>query len=103
MTERVQHHPYAKGQKYRVLVDGCSLLGMRPIHGGFQGWSRPLQKDEIIVCRGEAWTHGDGVPLIKWEAVSKDGIGIVDCEFQPSVGGMWSQRPDSTKLELVEG
>lgn len=93
-------HLYEKSEKYRVVKQSCSLQGMKPVIGGQQGWARKLTVGEVLTCAGTAWTSGDGVPVIKW--LDADGNWIAnDCEFQPSTGGMWSQRPSDDCLELV--
>lgn len=93
-------HPFKRGERYRVIKPGARLTGMQPIRGGFQGWGQELPVGTILTCDGESWTFGDGVPVIKW--TDENGRYIAnDCEFRPSVGGMWNLKPDASYLELV--
>lgn len=94
-------HPFKKGEQYRVTKPGASLSGWKPVAPYCQdGWGRPLEVGEILTCAGTSMSQGDGVPLVKW--LDKDGEWVAnDCEFHPSVGGMWALRPDSSYLELV--
>ena len=100
MSDTARKHAYKAGERYRVIRDGCKLFGMTPIHGGHQGWSMRLAKGEIITCQGKSMTFGDGVPVVKWADANGKFL-AADCEFHPSTGGMWSQRPQDDCLELV--
>ena len=61
-----------------------------------EGWSKRLEPGEILTCRGESMTSGDGVPAIKWQ----DGNGkemASDCCFRevhghPLWGGQAPRR-----------
>lgn len=93
---------FKEGQKWRVISEGASLWGMQP-DGPYaqRGWGMALPVGTILTCGGVHWTHGDGVPIVKWRDAEGNWLAN-DCEFKPSVGGMWSSAPQDGYLELVE-
>lgn len=92
---------FTRGKQYRVVKPGAHLDGMQPIRGGQQGWRGPvLDVGTILTCDGRRMTFGDGVPRIMWRDENGDFIAN-DCEFHPSIGGMWNAEPDPSFFEEV--
>lgn len=91
---------FCEGRKFRVIKAGAKLQGMQPVRGGQQGWAQSLAVGTILTCAGKSMTFGDGVPIVKW--TDENGKFLAnDCEFKPSLGGMWSSYPNPEFLEAV--
>lgn len=90
---------WTKGRRFRVVKPGASLIGLAPMPGCHQGWSRKLEVGDILTCDGEKWTSGDGAAIIAW-LDANGGFLAVDCEFQPSLGGTWDSKPDASYLQI---
>jgi hypothetical protein len=66
-----------------------------------QGWSKRLNVGDVLTCAGTSMSFGDGVPLVKFSHLNGEPLGVNDCEFRPSIGGMWNLKPNRDYLELV--
>jgi hypothetical protein len=89
---------YAAGKRFRVVKEGASLVGMKPIPGGHQGWSRDLVVGEVIESRGcgAGWGSDPGYGV----HFKEDGIAFA--EFKPNGSGNWfTYYPDESYLEEV--
>ncbi len=85
----MERKDFRAGQKWLVVREGASLEGMVPIEPyAYGGWACSLHVGDVITCRGESWTFGDGVLAIKWIPPDGDQT-IADCIFRPCTGGMW--------------
>lgn len=94
---------YEADQKYKVIKTGAKLVGNKSIRGGYEGYQRLLNIDDVIVCGGSGWTPGDGVPAMHWMPTEEERtLGVWGLAFSPHKGGMWSGvLPEDGYLELV--
>jgi hypothetical protein len=93
MSPTSEKRQFVRGDRYRVVREGCYLRGMRPIGPGVESlWRRELGAGDVITCAGVAMTAGDGVPVVQW--LDEDGTRLAnDCEFQPDDGRTWGSMP----------
>ena len=58
---------FVRGERCTVVKDGGYLPGFRPTGTGVGSLWRPnLRVEDVITCAGNAFTAGDGFPVVHW-------------------------------------
>lgn len=91
---------YPKGTRWKVVAEGVTWSGLKPVPGGAMGAGGDLPVGSIITSRGpvNGW-GGDAGYGIRWDI---DGVvGIGDIMVFPIVGTAFNSRPADGLLEEV--
>lgn len=94
------------GARYRVVREGATLSGWRPIAPySEQSWRRQLHVGEIIRYDGLGYSGGsDGIDIEKFTPEELHHDYETSATFRPTAnpGNIWITRPDPSFLEGVD-